>query len=94
MGRNMSRMEYIKLSLKKEVLEKQLEDYRVENIKPLTKILIENFVNFDELCMSMSKFDMKLSFREIASLSVYEFYRLNSFIRKTNKPKSQRNQDE
>lgn len=85
MAKNMGRMAYVELAMKKEALEKQLEEYRQSASKTLVTILIENFTNFDELCMSMSKFDMKLSFKEIASLSVYEFHRMHSFIHKTNK---------
>lgn len=93
MAKNMGRMAYVELTVKKESLEKQLNEYRQKSTRTLVAILIENFTNFDELCMSMSKFDMKLSFKEISTLSVYEFYRLHSFINKTNK-KGKPNEDE
>lgn len=66
-------------------LEAELDKLVDESHKPLVKLLIDMQMNFDKLCLNLSKADGTMSFRELKRLSVYEFHLVKQNVMDNNK---------
>jgi hypothetical protein len=79
----------INKALKLKTIEKRSKDLQKTLEKKsftLSKSIISLWENFEELCMTLSRLDGKMTFTEIESLSAWNFYRLKSYLSKINKP--------
>jgi len=88
MKRQQGRIKNARLINEKEELENLLSEEHRKTHKRLIDSIIDIWKNFDELCLSLSRLDGKMSFREIASLNVYEFYNLKRYLEKIHRPKN------
>jgi hypothetical protein len=85
---NVSRINKARMLKRKNELQNTLQIAIEQDMKTSSQLVVELWQNFHELCLSLSRLDGKMNFKEIQHLNIYDFYNLKKWLFKLHKPKT------